>query len=494
MDTKPVIDNIGLDRLLSHTHDGVFALDSQRRYVLFNSACERLTGHDSSEVLGGSCGCVGITDCRDEQGRTLETTLCPGWAVLKGEVPTARQRMRIRTKSGEHRWVETGYTLLLGDDGRTECVIGVMRDISEAKEREDQWGETTKNLREEVARLRRHMYERYGFGGIVSRSPKMQAVLDKIHAACSSNVPVLITGENGTGKEMVARTIHFNGLQKEGPFVPVSCSGTSRESVEGELFGRPVVGYAEPTLEHTGFFCAADGGTLFLEEVSSLPNNTQARLLRTMQDRSIGAIGSVEQHPVNARVIAVTNRAPSDLVSSGKLREDLFYRLSVITIELPPLRLRKEDLPFLVEHFITEFGRTNGDQFATDFSQGDAWGVKEIEPGVWPILEAHDWPGNVRELQNAVESALVKSRGEVLRAEDVSTAIRGRAYVRDQELDASPILLDDMLADIERRTILAGLRRARGQRSLAAKLMGISRSRLYRRMEALGIVPREQQF
>jgi len=135
MDTESST-GIGLDKVLGHTHDGVFALDNQRRFVLFNRACERLTGYELSEVVGGSCGCVGMTDCRDEQGRTLETTLCPGLAVLRGEVPSSRQRMRIRTKSGEHRWVETSYTLLRDDDGRPECVIGVMRDISEAKERE----------------------------------------------------------------------------------------------------------------------------------------------------------------------------------------------------------------------------------------------------------------------------------------------------------------------------------------------------------------------
>jgi PAS domain S-box-containing protein len=473
---------MSLDELLSHTHDGVFVIDKERRYILFNNACEKLTGYSAGEVLGETCGCVGITHCEDEQGQTLHKSLCPGWTVMQGEAPSARQRIRISTRGGDRKWVETYYTAVTNGAGRPECVIGVMRDVTEAKEREEKWAETTKKLRQEVDRLRGELQSRYGFSGIVTQSPRMQEVLERIQSACSNSAPVLITGENGTGKETVARAIHFNGLQKEGPFVALNCSGTSREMLEGELFGYKQGSFAGASQDYAGLYLAAHKSTLFLDEIGALPTGTQAKLLRTMQERSVTPFGSVEPHSADVRVIAATNRSPGELVASGKLREDLFYRLSVITIDLPPLRSRKEDIPFLVDHFIREFNRHGTRE------------VQEIEPGVWPVLESHDWPGNVRELQNTIETALVKGSGMVLRADDVSGAVRGRTFIRDAELENSPIVLDDMLADIERRTILAALRRARGQRSQAAKLMGISRSRLYRRMDALGIVPREEKL
>lgn len=481
MSTRPDTE-ISLDSLLAHTHDGVFVLDSDRRYILFNRGCERITGYSSEEVMGGSCGCVGITDCQDEQSRSLRGSLCPGLSVFRGEKPYARARLQIGTKSGEQRWVETTYTSMVDPDGRTEYVIGVMRDISDHKQREDQRAETIEQLREEANRLRQHMRERYGFGGIVSRSPAMQVVFEKIQSACSNSAPVLITGENGTGKEMVARTIHFNGLQKDGPFVPMTCTAASREMMEGELFGYIRGSFAGASQDYPGLFRAADGGTLLLEEISALPGPTQAKLLRAMQDRTISPVGSIEQQPANVRVIAASNRSTNELVSSGKLREDLYYRLSVITIDLPPLRMRKEDIPFLVDHFISEFNQHGTRQ------------VKEVDPGVWSVLDGHDWPGNVRELQNTVETALVTGSGDKLRVDEVESAIRGRRGMRDADMGSSPIKLDDMLADIERRTILGALRRTRGQRSLAAKMMGISRSRLYRRMDALGIVPRDEKL
>jgi len=471
-----------LDRLLSHTQDGVFVLDGERRFVLFNPACERLTGFKADEVLGSSCGEAGVIECRDEQGRTLENTLCPGWAVFKGNVPHSRQRMRITTKDGEHRWVETHYTALIGPDGQPEGVIGVMRDISETKQREEQWTETIARLRQELAGLRRHIQERYGFAGIVSRSPLMEEVFNKIHAASNSSSPVLVVGENGTGKETVARTIHNNGPAKDGPFVPVSSAGMSRDVIEGEIFGYPPGPHAATPKERAGLYQAAKGGTLFIDEISALPSVTQARLLRTVQERKYTAGDGTERDVSDVRVIVASSRPVQDLLSSGHLREDLYYRLSVVTIELPALRTRKEDIPLLVDHFVAESNRQGRRQ------------ITEIEPGVWSVLDGYHWPGNLRELQNIVEAALVAGTGNTLTADDVRLALRNRDRVREGDAESRLVRLDGVLADVERRTILSALRQARGQRSRAAKLMGISRSRLYRRMDALGIVPKEQNI
>ncbi|HPD31195.1 MAG TPA: sigma 54-interacting transcriptional regulator [Phycisphaerae bacterium] len=470
-----------LERMLSQTEDGVFVLDAERRYVLFNTACERLTGYKTSEVVGASCGKIGVTECRDEQGRSLEASLCPGWAVFKGDLPCARQRMRITTRDGRHRWVETHYTALRGAEGQPEGVIGVMRDITEAKAREDQWRDTTARLREELQSLRQRLRERYGFTEIVSRSPAMQPVFEKITAASNSGSPVLVIGEHGTGKETVARTIHNSGPAKEGPFVPVSCTGASRDVVEGELFGYPNHGADAPLAERIGAYAAAKGGTLFIDDVSAMPLVSQARLLRAMQERKYTAGDGSEQDVSNVRIIATTSRPTQDLITSGRLREDLAYRLSVISIELPPLRSRKEDIPVLVDLFVADFNRSGRRQ------------VTEVEPGAWAALDGYHWPGNLRELHHVIEASLASGQGPVLKADEVRAALRNR----DQANAAGGhqgTRLDGVLADVERRTILDALRQARGQRSRAAKIMGISRSRLYRRMDALGIVPKEQSL
>lgn len=480
MESTPQLE-VKLGQILSQTQDGVFVLDSERRYVLFNPACERLTGYKTSEVVGASCGEIGVTECRDEHGRTLENSLCPGWAVFRGDLPYARQRMRITMRDGGHRWVETHYTALVGSDGRPEGVIGVMRDITEARTREEQWAETTARLREELELLRQRMRERYGFAEIVSRAPAMQTVFEKITSAANSSSPVLIVGENGTGKETVARTIHNSGPAKDGPFVPVSCTGVSRDVIEGELFGYADRSEGGSPAERVGAYAAAKGGTLFIDDVAAVPPVVQAKLVRAMQDRKYLAGDGSEQEVSDVRVIAATSRPTQELVASGHLRDDLFYRLNVVGIELPPLRSRKEDIPLLVNHVIADFNRT-GRRNVTD-----------IEPGVWAALDGYHWPGNLRELQNITEASLASGHGAVLKADEVRAALRSRDRSRESDADRS-VRLDGVLADVEKRTILDALRQARGQRSRAAKIMGISRSRLYRRMDALGIVPREQNI
>jgi len=473
---------VTLDHILAHTNDGVFVLDRNRRFVLFNPACERLTGFTAAELAATGCTCHDATDCEDEQGRSLAGRLCPGLGIFSGELPTARQRMRITAKSGEHRWVEALYTTLgTQPEGGPEFVLVVMRDISEQKEREDQWIKTIEELRAEVERLREQLRERYGFAGIVSRSPLMQAVLERIRAACAGNSPVLISGEPGTGKEMIARTIICNGLQKDGPFVKFSLSATPPDRVEAELFGCVRGGFADCGAECESLLRSADGGTLFIKDIDRMPNSTQARLLQCLQDRAVRPLGATTYHPVNVRILASTSRSVEDLLTSGTLREDLYYRLSVITIEVPPLRSRKEDIPVLVEHFIHQL------------NQQSTRKVTEVSPAVWAALDAHDWPGNVRELQTAIESAFAGGSGPVLQQDGLTLAGGGRRS-RPQPAESDPVALDTILADTERRAILAALRRAHGQRSLAARLMGVSRSRLYRRMEALGIASRKDEL
>ncbi|HSW46756.1 MAG TPA: sigma 54-interacting transcriptional regulator [Phycisphaerae bacterium] len=467
-----MLDRIALDQVLASTQDGLFVLNDQHRFVYFNAGCERLTGYSSREVLAAGQACWQIIECRDEYGRVLADRLCVAKSVLTGEQSTARQLVRITTKGGESRWVETLFTCLRTQPGKKGgYVIGVMRDVSEAKQREDSWQRTIEDLRREVETLRQQMRDRYGFVSIVTKSPVMRQVLDKTRAACTNASPLLICGERGTGKEMIARTIHYNGLQKDGPFVFVGTSAVPRDRLEIELFGGVYEGR-----DCAGLTLAADGGTLFVAGVDLLPEDIQSRLLRMIQEKEIRPVGGTHTVPVQVRLIASADRSVQDLYASNRLSDELLQRLSVVSIEIPPLRVRKEDIPLLVEQFIGTLNQQSTRQ------------VRQIGSEVWGRLESHDWPGNAQELQNVIEAAFAAGQGDVLRAAEV--AIPPSAG-RDGRLSggSEAVSLDDLLADSERWAILSALRQAGGGRSLAARTLGISRSRLYRRMDALGIDP-----
>ncbi|MHC4090441.1 MAG: sigma 54-interacting transcriptional regulator [Planctomycetota bacterium] len=277
--------DLSVDSILNSTQDGVFMVDQDRRIVLFNDACERLTGYNRDEILGTQCHCHDVTDCEDEYGRSLMGRLCPGIQVFKGETPAARQRMRMRRRDGSYVWTETAYTPLPGCNGDVSCVLAVVHDISDTKDKEDRLRAITENLREEVERLRGEIRQRYGFSTIVSRSPSMEPVFGKIRAACDNQCAVLISGEAGTGKELVARTIHYNGLQKDGPFVPLNCSVLAPNLIESELFGHVKGAFGGATMDFEGLLRAAEGGTIFLDEIAAMPTETQAKLLRVCPPR-----------------------------------------------------------------------------------------------------------------------------------------------------------------------------------------------------------------
>ncbi len=463
-----------LEEIFSHTSDCIFLLDGNRRIVFYNDAGERLTGFSQEEIATLKAECSQLNEWRDEKERMLLETMYSANGILQGDRLTAQQRKRIINKNGEKRWVEAVYTRIAGNGQQGECILGLLRDITVRVEREEQWRESTENLQEEMVRLREDTQAKYGFTDIVSRSPSMAEALEKTRSACFTSSPVLICGEKGTGKEIVARTIHVNGLQKEGPFVPFCCADTASELLESELFGR-----AEPGHErYPGMFVAADKGTLFLENVDRLSVNIQGKLLRAIQDHNVCPVGSTERIPANPRIIATVNMPAQRFFMSPVLREDLLSRLGVLALELPSLRDRKEDIPLLVYQFIYQLNEQSTRQ------------VEHVDPSVWVILEAHDWPGNVRELQNVIESAYVSGSGSTLRAEEIrlGAAVKGRG----NNGGVGVLPLDDVLADVERRSILGALRKAGGQRSLSAKLLHISRSRLYRRMDVLGISAREK--
>lgn len=301
------------------------------------------------------------------------------------------------------------------------------------------------------------------FFGIVGRSASMQNVFQRIGAAASA-ATVFIVGETGTGKELVARAIHQLSTTKSSPFVPANCSALTRELIESELFGFKRGAFTGAVSDYIGLFRAADGGTLFLDEVTEMSPETQAKLLRVLQERTVRPVGSVHEVPIKVRIIASTNRNPQEAVRAGVLREDLYYRLNVNTIVIPPLRERVEDLPLLVEHFLQTLNEKFGGK------------KKAVQKAALLQMQNYHWPGNVREVMNILESAYTFGHSEDITSADLPPVIAGQARELPPQFSASRI---PTFEETEKTLIANALSATGGNKLRAAKLLGISRKKLY---------------
>ncbi len=329
-------------------------------------------------------------------------------------------------------------------------------------------------LRAQVENLDRLVATRYGFERIVSRSPGMNAVLDRATAASRSDTPVLIVGETGTGKELVARAIHANSRRARRPFVPINCAALPRDLIESELFGHRRGAFSGAASDHPGLFASAHGGSVFLDEIGELPLEAQAKMLRVLQDGEVRAVGGLDSRRVDVRVVAATNQSLAALLE-GRMRPDLFYRLSVLVIEIPPLRDRRDDLPLLIGHFLTGM-RERG-----------VHRVNSIDPGALDLLANYPFPGNVRELENMLEglSVLLPLARTTIGVADVRGWLRRRGEGGDRTGDATHVPLK--LVDLEAWAIAEAMRQAHGNKSSAAHILGISRDTLYRKLREIDL-------
>jgi DNA-binding NtrC family response regulator len=335
---------------------------------------------------------------------------------------------------------------------------------------------TISNLQTEVRRLKEELYGKYSFNSIVGRSDTMRRLFERLANASRNESTVLIVGESGTGKELAARAIHYNGYRKDGPFVPINCAALPSELIESELFGYKKGAFTGATTDSLGLFRAADGGTLFLDEIISMPIGTQAKLLRVLQDKKIRPIGGTEEADVDVRVIAASNRPPQEAVAEDLLREDLFYRLSVLSVELPPLRDRRDDIPVLVEHFIEKFNKRKGRK------------IEGIDAKALELMQRYSWPGNVRELENCIESIFALGRETVISEEDLPPHVASGSGSAARA--AAGLLGEDeviSLAEMEKIMLERALRMTKGNKSKAATVLGISRKRLYNMLDRYGI-------
>jgi len=317
--------------------------------------------------------------------------------------------------------------------------------------------------------LRETLRTRPGFAGLIGISSKMQRVYKLIEKVCQHNYPVLILGESGTGKELVARSIHFSGLRRNRPFVPVDCSALPPNLIESELFGHVKGAFTGATHNRQGLVETAENGTLFLDEIGELPTDMQAKLLRAIQEKEIRPIGGSERLQVAARVIAATNRDLESMVRLGTFRQDLYFRLNVVQIKLPPLRERKTDIPILISSFLEkQCSEREGREFTF------------TEAAMSQML-SYDWPGNVRELENTVERATALSSGPLLDVADLPTYVQ---YAMSHRVPPPDEIVP--LEELEKRAILHAMQEASGDKLQAAKLLKIGKTTLYRKLKQYG--------
>lgn len=326
-----------------------------------------------------------------------------------------------------------------------------------------------KRLERENSRLKKELETKYGFGNIIGRSPEIVKVFELIKRVSELKVNILISGESGTGKELVARAIHYSGNRHEGPFVPVNCGAIPENLMESELFGYKKGAFTGAQRDKKGLFEEADRGTIFLDEIGDLPLHLQVKLLRALEGKEIRPLGSAEVVPIDVRVISASNRKLEEEVASGKFREDLYYRLDVIKIQLPSLRERKVDISPLAIHFMTRYSR----EMEKD--------IRGISPKVLEILENYNYPGNVRELENIIARCVALETSNVIRLETLPQLVSGRDYLDLDTSFTSSTSLDTLLGSIEKKMIDKAFRSAGGNKTEAAKLLGITlRSFRYR--------------
>ncbi|MCB2230372.1 sigma 54-interacting transcriptional regulator [bacterium] len=440
--------------ILSSIADGVFTVDSDRKITSFNPAAERITGVPASQALGKQCYDVFHADCCEE-GCLLEKTLRTGREAID-------QPVNITNSTGERIPISISTAVLRDDDGNVLGAVETFRDLS-----------TIEHLRKELSR-------HYTFEDIISKSPLIHKLFAILPDVAESDSTVLIQGPSGSGKELFARAIHNLSGRKEENYVVINCGTLPPQLFESELFGYTKGAFTDAKRDKNGKLTAAEGGTVFFDEIGELPMSTQVKLLRLLQQREYEPLGSTEPIRADIRVVAATNRDLRSLVASGKFRDDLYFRLAVVRFDLPPLVNRREDVPYLVDHFIKKNNARRGKN------------IVSVSPEVMSILLRYDFPGNIRELENIIEYCFVVCRGSIIQREHLPGELQEQTPTPSS---ATPEA-DDPLADAvdERARIREALAATNGNRSQAAQRLGIDRTTLWRKMKRYGIDPDRLPF
>lgn len=347
-------------------------------------------------------------------------------------------------------------------------------DINELRIVVDKWSQSQRLARTNLE-LRKQLEERFGFEGVVGNAPEMRKVVDRLRQIAPTNATVLITGESGTGKELVAKALHQNSPRRNKPFVALNCAALSENILESELFGHIKGAFTGAERDRKGYFEQASGGTLFLDEVGDIPLSTQVKLLRVLESGELVRVGTNEPVKVNVRLISATNRDLTEAIAQGKFRQDLYHRIKVVSIRMPPLRSRREDIPLLIEHFLRQFSASHGKP------------ISGLTPAARKVLMTYSWPGNVRELKNVIESLVVMDMDGVLDLDDLTEELQGTGAVASESSAGADGLVGQPLEAIEKHYLAETLKLTGGNREEAARLLGIGERTLYRKIKDFGL-------
>ncbi|MEN8244094.1 MAG: sigma 54-interacting transcriptional regulator [Thermodesulfobacteriota bacterium] len=430
---KSLADRSNLEHILNNLKEGILAHDMERRILFFNDAAEQITGIKREEVLG--------RDCHEAFGEPFcgqRCSFCSNTPLFNDK---CEHTLNLTTPDGQNRVIEMSVIMMKDENDNEVGALATFRDMTELID-----------LKMDSGKL-------FSFSNIIGRDSKMVAVFRQIRDVTEYDFPVHISGETGTGKELVAHAIHNESRRGGAPFVPINCGALPEGLIESELFGHVKGAFSGAIRDKKGRFELADGGTVFLDEISELPKLMQVKLLRFLQESTFEKVGGEKTTSVNVRVISATNKDLKKEVQRGTFREDLYYRLNVIPIAVPPLRDRRNDIPLLVEHFLGQLPEMN----------------KKEKPGIsddaLAVMMDYRWPGNVRELQNTVQFSIVRCRGDVIQPGDLPMELK--EFIVEKPRRGPSRKLDAAM-------VKAALTKTGGNKAKAAKLLGVGRATLYR--------------
>jgi len=431
--------------VLNSISEGVFTVDLDWRVTSFNRAAEEITGISSQNAIGKFCRDVLRADVC-ETGCTLAQTMQTGKPIMNKAV-------QIIDAKGKRKAVSISTALFKDSKGNVIGGVETFRDMSM------------------IEQLRKEIQSRYSFEDIISQSHRIQNLFAILPNIAESNTTVLIEGESGTGKELFARAIHNVSSRKNKPFIAVNCGALPDTLLESELFGYKAGAFTDAKKDKPGRFALAQGGTLFLDEIGDISTSVQVKLLRVLQDKTYEPVGGISPIKADVRIIAATNKKLDQLVKDDKFRDDLYYRINVMKLELPPLKARREDIPLLVEHFISRFNQLHNKNICC------------VTNEVTAALLAYDYPGNIRELENIIEHCFVLCEGEIIEARHLPSSVRPVIKTGVKQ-DSEPATIRQM----EIALIKQALKRNKDNKTVTAKQLGIDKSTLFRKMKAFNII------
>ena len=435
-----------LQTILRCIADGVFTVDCQFRITSFNKAAERITGVSAERAMGKRCSEVFHADIC-EHGCAIRQTLDTGREVID-------QPARILNQRGRSIPISISSAVLQAEDGTLLGAVETFRDLST------------------IEQLRREIQSQYTFEDIIGKSEAFQKIFAILPDIAASESTVLIEGPSGSGKELLARAIHNLSLRRRQPYVVVNCGTLPTNLFESELFGYKKGAFTDAKQDKPGRIALAEGGTVFFDEIGDLQQETQIKLLRILQEREYEPLGGIKPQRANVRIVAATNKKLSELVSRGLFRDDLYFRLAVVRLTIPPLSERREDIPYLIEHFIQRFNAKRGKR------------IQGVTPAVMAILMRHDFPGNARELENLIEYCFALCHNGLIEVRHLPEDLQARHHSFASLHQPDSIT---PLQQSEANAIRVALSQSEGHQGRAAEELGISRATLWRKMNKYGI-------